>query len=141
MLPITDQYPASYNELVHTFPASILLDVSDDDYQGETRLLIRDENRFGYLRFGWGSCSGCDALQAADGSIAELTELRDQLAREVHWEDDAYSLAHWMAYRDWGLTEWPDPATHGFVVRSLEILAEHAARPVPQLPPPPELGG
>jgi hypothetical protein len=133
MLPITDDYP-SYMDLVKTFPASILLDVSDHDYQGETRLLIRDETRFGYLRFGWGSCSGCDALEAAHGSLADLTTLRDDLARSAHWEGDAYSLAHWLAHRDWGLAEWPDPATTSFVVRSLEILAEHTDQPMPELP-------
>lgn len=133
MLPITQDYP-SYIDLVRTFPASVLLDVSDDDYQGDSRLLIRDESRFGYLRFGWGSCSGCDALQAAEGNLGELTQLRDDMAGSVHWEPDAYSLAHWMAHRDWGLAEWPDPATQSFVVRSLEILAEYADRPVPELP-------
>jgi hypothetical protein len=39
-----------------------------------------------------------------------------------------------MAHRDWGLAEWPDSATESFVVRSLEILAEYADRPVPELP-------
>jgi hypothetical protein len=90
--------------------------------------------RFGYLRFGWGSCSGCDALEDAHGSLVDLTTLRDDLARSAHWEDDAYSLAYWLAHRDWGLAEWRDPATESFVVRSLVILAEHTDRQVPELP-------
>lgn len=122
MQPLTEM-TYNYLDLVKGFAPVILLEVSDDDYQGDTRLLLRDaEGRWGYLRFGWGSCSGCDSLQACD-SLPELSDLRDELARGVHWEADPYALAYWLAHRDWDAYE--GGATVFFVTRALEILAEH----------------
>lgn len=63
-----------------------LVQVDDDDYQGDTRVLLKKDNVFGLLIFGWGSCSGCDALEACE-SIEDLQKLMDDLYNSVKWFD------------------------------------------------------
>jgi len=121
------EYP-SYENLVGTF-ATILLKVDDNDYQGDSRLLLTDGFRFGLLFFGWGSCSGCDALQSAqdDGERA-LRELRDDLANKTHWEDNAAALAAYIEGKDWSLDlGGGSVADAAFRARTLEILRDLAA--------------
>lgn len=55
--------PSSYQPIMDSF-GNIILQVDDNDYQGDSRLLYREDDRIGFLQFGWGSCSGCDSLQA-----------------------------------------------------------------------------
>jgi len=54
-----------YTPLISYF-GHIILRVDDTDYQGDSRVLYEEGERYGYLNFGWGSCSGCDSLQACD---------------------------------------------------------------------------
>ena len=47
---------------------TILVNESDDDYQGSTVIIAKDDNdMYYYYCYGWGSCSGCDDLQARNG--------------------------------------------------------------------------
>lgn len=48
---------------------------------------------WGFLVFGWGSCSGCDALQGCD-SYQELETLREKLAGEIKWGTAEEIIAH-----------------------------------------------
>lgn len=85
----------SYDELVTSRGAEIIAAESDDDYQGDTYYLLKDGDQFGYLVVGWGSCSGCDALEdAQDRSFAEVQELRDSLINDILWGAAAEILAH-----------------------------------------------
>lgn len=88
-----NKYVYSYEGLIDSFGVEIVLDEHDDDYQGDSFYLLRDNDRFGYLAFGWGSCSGCDAFEAArdDGNIA-VVELRDELWSSVVWFDSLEDL-------------------------------------------------
>ena len=77
---------SDYNPLIESI-AEVVAREDDDDYQGDTFVIFRDandENRFGFLPIGWGSCSGCDALQSC-ASPQEVEALRDQLAESVKW--------------------------------------------------------
>ena len=113
----------SYVELVQTF-ASVLLAVDGNDVTGDTQMLLDDGQRFGFLYFGWGSCSWCDAMYAAHGCIPELMRLRVDLAAKTVWCDSARDLAYYLATKDWALDFDADgAATEAFVVRTLEILA------------------
>lgn len=122
MFPIDSDYP-SCEALVGTF-AQILLKV--DDYQGDSRLLLHDMGRFGLLFFGWGSCSGCDALEAASGNRDHLRELRDDLAHKTHWEGSPQALMAHIERKDWSLDFDGDSpastASTAFRERALEIL-------------------
>src|SRR4029078_11844002 len=69
-------YSSGYDLLVTCF-GQIVVEVSDNDSQGDTRYLLRGPDaRWGVLVNGWGSCSGCDALQAC-GSYEALDGLRE----------------------------------------------------------------
>lgn len=64
---------------------------SDGAYQGDSYIMFRDGARFGVLVFGWGSCSGCDSLEACS-TWEDVEALRESLA--IKWgtpaEIDAY---------------------------------------------------
>lgn len=72
----------------------VLVRVDEDDYQGDTLALVKRAGEFGVVVFGWGSCSGCDALQAAN-SWVDVAELRNSIFRDTKW---ASSLDEVVAY-------------------------------------------
>lgn len=118
---------AGYLELVGSF-ARVLLAVEDNDYQGDSRLLLADTGRVGLLFFGWGSCSGCDALEAArDDGVDAVRALRDELAGQVHWEDGPVDLIRYIQGKDWSLDfRGSDPAMQAFLSRAMQILRDLA---------------
>ncbi len=124
------RYGYTYDDLITSMEVEVLIEVSDDDYQGDTRALVKDGNRYGVLTFGWGSCSGCDALQAAWGyrdeddpeAIRQITELRDQMWGEIHWEPDATSILRYLREKDWSLEYMDGEETRRFVAESTKAL-------------------
>jgi hypothetical protein len=94
--PLTSSV-STYAELIDSMGFdAVLAEVSTDDYQGDTYSLAIQGSRIGLVVFGWGSCSGCDALDAAHGNLAELTQVRDDIYKGVHWFDSYQSLADWL---------------------------------------------
>ena len=75
----------SYDKIVETFGIT-LASAQQNDYQGDSLYLLENEGRFGFLKFGWGSCSGCDALEAAQ-SQKDVDDLQDDLERGINWFD------------------------------------------------------
>jgi hypothetical protein len=69
-------------------------------YEGDTSVVFLDGGRVGYLIFGWGSCSGCDALQAAK-SLQELQAVIDGLVASVQWFDNRADFRLWVDEKDW----------------------------------------
>lgn len=124
MLNITE-ICRSYEEIVDTFECQTILEADDNDYQGDSyKLLKNTAGNYGILIFGWGSCSGCDALQAIVDYISiqipeqrkeqilrELTELRDQMYSSITWRSRNEMVEYitgkqfdleWYYYRDGG---------------------------------------
>lgn len=101
-----DEYVAfgGYDDMVKDWGYEVLVWVEDNDYQGDTHALLRDGERYGYLTFGWGSCSGCDALQACD-SQAQYDELNQDLKNRIHWEADRDAMKDYFINRDWEI-QW-----------------------------------
>lgn len=96
-------------------------------YQGDYLFVVTDGNRFGFLTFGYGSCSGCDALQAC-GGLESLTELRNSLYNSIHWEPSRKTLAQWMRDRDWeGQWFWHEEGTREFVRAAVSMLEAEPA--------------
>lgn len=101
----------SYRELVESLGHDVLVEVTDSDYQGDSRFLLRAKAgdgagvRFGYLKFGWGSCSGCDSLEAAR-TVADLASLSDELESGISWFDGPAAALKFLRERDWEATEW-----------------------------------
>ena len=111
----------SYDDLVGEF-GDILLSVSEDNWQGDTWYLLQSGTRYGYLSVGWGSCSGCDALQGAD-TWEEVNELQDSLRDHIHWEVGPDGLLEWMKEHDWKgdyIGSAPDHAQ--FLREALQLL-------------------
>lgn len=98
----------------------ILIQVDDDSYQGDSRVLFEKNGKYGYLIFGWGSCSGCDALQACR-DFDEVQELVDQLENDVRWFDTIEDLQKYFREKDWEVEYgWYYEKTREFVDKVLQ---------------------
>jgi len=93
--------PGDYQPLLNSLEYTIAVQETEPDYQGDTWLLLRDTegDRWGYLCFGWGSCSGCDALQACE-TYQDIDALRRKLYHDIRWDTKAGLLA-WLNEHDW----------------------------------------
>ncbi len=104
MKPIQEVYSNSYlydyQPMIDSMGYTILIQEDDRDYQGDTYILFHDGERLGILIFGWGSCSGCDALQACD-SYADAEALRDKLLESILWHDGVEALGDYVESHDW----------------------------------------
>lgn len=119
--PDFSNYGASdYNPLLQSYGYDIILQVDDQGYEGDTRVIFRDGNRYGLLIFGWGSCSGCDALQACT-TLQEVEELRKHLHDKIKW-GTAAELLEYIENKDWEL-EWSwGETTKKFLEKAKQIL-------------------
>lgn len=91
--------PGDYSPILLSFDAEIVLAADDQDYQGDSYVLYRRGDSFGVLIFGWGSCSGCDALQACN-TYKELDQLRNNLYDSIGW-DTAKNIQKYFNEHDW----------------------------------------
>lgn len=92
----------SYDELVDSMEVKVLLMEEDQDYQGESYYLLKKGREYGILIFGWGSCSGCDALEACYGNREEATKLRDDLWSSISWKSKP-DMRKYVNEKDWSL--------------------------------------
>ena len=83
-----------YTPIINNF-GEVILREDEDDYQGDTHAVIKSDNKFGYLVFGWGSCSGCDSLQACE-TYEEIQELMDSLYNDIKWFESFNSLKEYI---------------------------------------------
>lgn len=102
----------SYEDIVKRF-GEIVLDEHEDGYSGDSFYVLKrvlgrvgtalangqDTTEWGFLVVGWGSCSGCDALQAV-GSYNDLQELVDGLEASVRWFKNKNMLKVWSKQHD-----------------------------------------
>ncbi len=93
---------ASYEALIESMEVETVIQVDDENYSGDTRVLLKKGDRYGLLFFGWGSCSGCDALQEC-ATVEEATKLRDELWESVEWFEDKEALGRRIATGEWQL--------------------------------------
>jgi hypothetical protein len=91
--------PGDYQPILNSF-GEIVVQVDDNDYQGDSRVLYRNGSKFGWLQFGWGSCSGCDALQACS-SMGDIQNLIDELNSQIKWFDSASACLDFFNSHDW----------------------------------------
>lgn len=69
--------------------------------QGDALVLYRNrtEDLWGLLRFGWGSCPGCDALQSC-GDYTEIGQLIRELEQTIKW-GSRQELLDFFITHDW----------------------------------------
>lgn len=112
MKKLTNERYYNYNNLIDSFELDEVFEVEDDDYQGSSYYLFRNEDKYGILIFGWGSCSGCDALEGIQSDnwkdstklVEELTEFRDDLYSSITWRSRD-EMVLYVLEKDFGL-EW-----------------------------------
>lgn len=111
-----------YQPLLKSFGYPILLQVDDDDYQGDSRLIFQDGSKYGLLIFGWGSCSGCDSLQGCN-SYEEVDALRNGLLNDIKWFGSASSMLEYLNTHDWeGDYSWRDEKARQFVEEAKTLM-------------------
>lgn len=85
-----------YDLLLRSIGYPVLLQADESCYQGSTFVLFSGHlGEVGFLSFGWGSCSGCDALQGCE-SWADIENLRHELVRDIVWKPGVLSMARWL---------------------------------------------
>ena len=120
--------PGEYTPMLESYGYQIVIKVDDSDYQGDSRLLYKDGTRYGLLIFGWGSCSGCDALQGCS-SIDDLRELQKRLHDDIKWFASAKEALRYFQAHDWvGDYSWHADETREFVSKGTEYLRKEAMR-------------
>jgi hypothetical protein len=114
--------PSNYQPILDQF-GEIVLQVDDGDYQGDSRLIYKNGEQYGLLIFGWGSCSGCDSLQACD-SYKDIDELMASLQARIKW-DTKENLLKYISEKDWEAEYcWHADETRQFVEQAKRLLAE-----------------
>ena len=73
-----------YHGIYDQFGA-VFYEESVGSYQGDSVVLLLKDGWYGYLFFGWGSCSGCDSYEAAEGDPKEVLELAKDMHRVIKW--------------------------------------------------------
>lgn len=91
--------PYDYRPMIESMAEEVLLEVKENEYSGYSRFLLKDKNMYGYLMFGWGSCSGCDELLACK-NYEDIHKLRKQLYKDIRWETKD-KLLKWIKNHDW----------------------------------------
>lgn len=76
--------PGDYSPIIN-YLGDVLVRHDDSDYQGDTFALVK-RARYGFVKIGWGSCSGCDSLQACN-SERDVLELFEDIQDSVKWFD------------------------------------------------------
>jgi len=113
--------PCDYTPMIESF-GEVLLNVEERSYQGSTWALYVDGGRIGYLEFGWGSCGGCDALQACS-SPAEVQRLMDELRQSIKWFPSKVAALEWFNTHDWeGDWSWHEKDCRQFVAAARVLL-------------------
>ena len=112
-----------YQPMLNAF-GKIVIQVDDDSYSGDSRVLYDENGRIGLLIFGWGSCSGCDALQKCE-TLKEVQKLCNALQNSIMWFDDKKQAIEYFTNHDWeGDYSYHSAETKEFVNRCNKYLSK-----------------
>jgi hypothetical protein len=115
-----------YEAIVADFGCEVLALRLVGGLQGDLLVALHDGDRWGFLVTGYGSCPGCDALEACD-TVAEAQALADELLQTIRWFKGPHVLlAHLLARdpaTDFWLTEPDGPAALGTLVVAVVLAA------------------
>lgn len=75
--------PMSYDEIVET-QGDIIKDWTLGYYQGDYVYLLKNGDKYAFTVIGYGSCSGCDALEGC-GDDEEFNELKEDIVNSIVW--------------------------------------------------------
>lgn len=129
MKPISEVYDPTesygwgdYWPMIESMGYDILCRAEVGSYQGDSLAVVRDGERYGLVTFGWGSCSGCDALQACR-KIEQVDELRTEIHDQIVWKDSRQEMLEFLKNRDWKAQYYSDTEeVMAFVAKAIETL-------------------
>ena len=125
--PLEGDSSWSYDNLLATMTDGKVWAHEDNAYQGDTFAIIQRGGAYGFVVFGWGSCSGCDALEAAHSDIAMATQLRDELYDSARWFSSLENFLHWQkSERGTGNLWYANNAAFHSLVREIRFVLEEA---------------
>lgn len=127
-------YP-SYEAIVASWGFEVVEFNTFGYYQGDHAVLLRDGDRWGVTVFGYGSCSGCDALQDIIGyrdetgwaTRPEVVELSDGLREAVQWFDSRAEMVAWLRRVTTGELASDDPIRWWFYETETKAWASDLA--------------
>lgn len=111
----------TYDELVRAFGYEVLVNEESGIHSGDSWYFLKDGNRYGFLEFGWGSCSGCDALEACY-SFSALQSLADSLEGSIVWRESKHEMRQWMEAHDFSADFSTDIKKVDFLNRVLQYV-------------------
>lgn len=115
--------PSDYQPMVEHF-GKVAIQVDDNDYQGDSRVLYDNDGLIGWLQFGWGSCCGCDALQGCD-TVKELEKLIVTTKESIKWFDSPTLALKFFLEHDWkGDYSWHQEEQKQFVEKAIGYLEQ-----------------
>ena len=102
--------PMSYDGIVET-QGEIIKDWTLGHYQGDYVYLLKNGDKYAFTVIGYGSCSGCDALEGC-GNDEEFNELKDAIVSGIVWgtKQDVYDYVNNQEANRWYFHEedWVD---------------------------------
>ena len=94
-------YEGWYDTLLEDAGIAVLAKAVLGRYDGDVLMVVRAGNGFyGYTRTGYGSCAGCDALQACE-TMEELKELQRQEIERITWYLTLEAVKQFVCEHDW----------------------------------------
>jgi hypothetical protein len=86
----------NYNPIIHSM-GKVAWEMDIGDYQGTMYRILHnsDENAWGYLEIGWGSCSVCDMLRACK-SYEDVDRLIRRIEADIRWYTSRKALAEYL---------------------------------------------
>lgn len=66
------------------------------DYSGDIFYVSNHNNKWYFVTTGYGSCPGCDALQAVAGDLNGLISLQDSMLSSIREFDSLMELINWI---------------------------------------------
>lgn len=80
-----------YDKIIGPWGYTVVAEWDEDDYQGNSIVVFQDGDKFGLLEYSWGSCSGCDALEACGGE-ADEAKLSEEMKGQIKWFGSAAAI-------------------------------------------------
>ena len=108
-----------YEDLYKQF-GTVLIQIDIGTYQGDTFIILEKDGRYGYLTFGWGSCSLCDSLLGCS-NFYDLQNLSDHLESSIRWFNTKDELKEWAETHDWEC-DWAWRYNSNNVTRFLDAI-------------------
>jgi hypothetical protein len=124
----SEGYYASYDSIVESFGYNILMGEAIGDYQGDMVYVLYDGlfDQWGVFITGYGSCSGCDILEAMEmdnAPVEEYRELQEEWHNGVDWYNTPEELYDAIREKE-GDWYWYEDGYSEFIEKFKEVYVD-----------------